>query len=184
MIPIISGFGQYLAGVSLFKNIAINLTIGISLYALLVIAERYYHTRKVVVERDTAQRNEIAERDIKIAALTQPNKTCYTKADLAALANFKQTGQWLLEEHITPNQSDADGRLDIWLNEHRNWRKEVLFILNEKDAAKFQDSIRATAERQIAGISAPLNLKHNRARIQLLNELQSIDAVISETTNP
>ena len=60
-IPIVSGFVQWVAGVSVPVNLGVNIGGGLLLYTLLVFVERYVRTWQVLEERAEEYKNLIAQ---------------------------------------------------------------------------------------------------------------------------
>ncbi len=136
---------------------------------------------KIPVEKHEAQEKVIQEKDKKIAELT-PTDRPYSELQLTKLLRLQQEGRPLLERHISPNQSRAYQEVETWIQKHREWRKEILEILNEKDAIVFEAPIHfADNNFHIPGIPAPYNLDHARERNQLLGELNRLDEIVKRT---
>jgi hypothetical protein len=68
-IPIVSGFIQWKAGVTLPINLAVNLGGGLALYTILVFVERYVRIRAIVEDREATWRNSVNDREKTIADL-------------------------------------------------------------------------------------------------------------------
>jgi len=135
---------------------------------------------KFIEERDGMQQRLISEKDEHIAELTKPAaKPPYSELALAKLSRLKEQGRRLLEHHISPNQSNPEGRLDVWLQKHRDWRKEALGILNDEDATTFEQPV-TVVNNQISGLTAPLNPDHAHARCQLLDETDRIEQILRQ----
>lgn len=142
----------------------------------------------VVLERERAdeiarQELGIREKDKTIVELTKPIDCPYSELQLTKLARLKQEGQSWLHHNISPNQNQSVARheLETWIKDHRGWRKEIVEILNEKDATIFEAPIAFTNTNvQIPGLPAPYNLDHARSRNQLLGEIRRLEEILRE----
>jgi len=166
----------------------IPLSIGITLIsafgglAIAAMWEWLHEVLAIPVEKHDAQERIIREKDEKFAELTNPTDRLYSELQLTKLSRLKQDGRSLLEHHIAPNQNQSVARqeLETWIKDYRDWRKEILEILNEKDATVFEAPVSFNNTNfQIPGLSGPYNLDHARLRNQLLAEISRLEGVLT-----
>ena len=72
----------------------------------------------------------------------------------------------------------------MWMNDHREWRKEIREILNERDAESFEEPVNydTNTNFNIPGIPGAYNLDHSRSRNQLLNEINRLEEILKRQT--
>jgi multidrug transporter EmrE-like cation transporter len=163
-------------------SIAITVVSAFGGFAVVVAWEWLVESFAIPAERHESQERIIQEKDKKIAELS-PTDRRYTELQLTKLARLKQEGGPLFEHHIIPNQNQssvARQELQTLLENHREWRKEISGILNERDATVFEAPTIHKINFHAPGLPAPYNAEHSRMRHQLFNELSRLEEILKE----
>ncbi len=185
IVGIIAYFLQWELGLRLMiptLQFIITIIVAYFLVALFSLVGNWIYYAPVVLERERVGSIDDLTQDLKQAhAALAPDSRPYSELQLTKLSRLKQEGRSLLEHHISPNQSGARQELETWIKNHREWRREILEILNEKDATVFEAPVTFTNTNfQIPGLPAAFNLDHARLRNQLLGEISRLEEILKQ----
>jgi hypothetical protein len=143
--------------------------------APLVLDREHNYVIQDIEVRLATVRNELSLARAAIA--TDPRS--YSERHLATLERLGRDGQQLYGEtfRYSPNHpAEAQNRLDDWFKRYRDWRVEVLSVLNDRDAANFERP--ATAGSETKARPGAYNQLHLVARGKLLEETECIAGVL------